>query len=58
MDEIYDKLVDLQICPRDIWSDMRDEVRSMCDEVYSAKDSEFVFLSTWADWAISESYPQ
>ncbi len=38
MDDIYDKLIDLQICPRDMWWDMRDEVRSMLQEVYSASD--------------------
>jgi len=52
MDDIYEKLVDLKICTRDIWSDVRDEVRSMCDEIYSAKDPDFFFVNTWSDWSL------
>ncbi len=49
MDDIYDKLVDLKMCPRDIWSD---EVRSMCDEVSS--DPDLVFANRfWGEWSMS-----
>ena len=56
MDDIYDKLVDLQICPRDIWSDMRDEVRSMCDKIYSASDPDLILANRfWGEYSMSNS---